>query len=876
MGNSKSKLSKTAAATFGICDPLDQRSLCLSGHPFNTTDNSGAIANHKGSDKNLIKSPIGECTEADEIDNEINQVDQDQAPKSRAEIHAFQNKAHSKKVRNHNSISNVNSPINKQKQPKTKNRQSNNHSKTKNKKHNSPIGLIKKAKRIVKNWRKKDDSSKDITKRKNKKSNTRTPTLKKSQPEQSVVLTKKEKITPQQTKSPINEHQGFLNYIRMKESVPEAWMDSQHTYYPKVQELGKEVSIVVHAINESNTNDNTRCLTEVSDVCEEVKSEPSGTDIQSVSEVPDFTKERDMFYPLGPPFPSILWEDLIVSYSLEDYRQHLWKEDCQLGQGSFSRVVQASSIKYNRFLSRRGFFSPTALNYFPYKNSFSFAFEISGSERGLARSLSSPRLFSKDYYKMHFLEKRANTFYSLNCINIQPSKLFYQYLQQRVCKERIKKLPDLLKKSSLANNNQKSVAIKIVDKKTHIKPVSKPDSLNTKKINTWEHTVTPLASPYSTTFKEKSLVNEVEILKRVRHPSIIQLYAYCHSKIFDESREEDSAASKALIPAETKRKRLESSIVTSKEVEERYTRFLSQARLWPKSFCMVLPYCQGGELFGLIKDYHPSLSSEVISRIFYEIASATDYLHKNNIVHRDIKLENVMINVPIKMLQEFSLLEECTSQAWKNMDKQFNRGIKYFQYSIATLCDFGLSTSIDPKNPMLESGCGSLEYIAPEVMLNGGYDGRQTDVWSLGVLLYAMMERKLPFDPRFYPRLGKIHHRIVRIDWRWNRFSFYNRLHDRFSNEYMERTGGVRRLFLVNGVSIRHGGLPYIGQQLWNGAMDIVQQCLIRREGRITMKEILNHPWVIRAAPHSLQYFWETDLEKVINDTNRFDIVRNI
>lgn len=61
------------------------------------------------------------------------------------------------------------------------------------------------------------------------------------------------------------------------------------------------------------------------------------------------------------------------------------------------------------------------------------------------------------------------------------------------------------------------------------------------------------------------------------------------------------------------------------------------------------------------------------------------------------------------------------------------------------LTDFGLSRFIDPASPYLETRCGSEEYAAPELIMGKRYDGRQTDAWALGVVLFALITGYLPF-----------------------------------------------------------------------------------------------------------------------------------
>ena len=62
------------------------------------------------------------------------------------------------------------------------------------------------------------------------------------------------------------------------------------------------------------------------------------------------------------------------------------------------------------------------------------------------------------------------------------------------------------------------------------------------------------------------------------------------------------------------------------------------------------------------------------------------------------------------------------------------------------LTDFGLSRFVDPDNPWLTTRCGSESYAAPEIVMGSRYDGRHTDAWACGVVLYALATRRLPFD----------------------------------------------------------------------------------------------------------------------------------
>ncbi|KAH9866708.1 hypothetical protein J1614_008401 [Plenodomus biglobosus] len=203
---------------------------------------------------------------------------------------------------------------------------------------------------------------------------------------------------------------------------------------------------------------------------------------------------------------------------------------------------------------------------------------------------------------------------------------------------------------------------------------------------------------------ELSLKREVEMLQSVSHPSLVRLKAFDH----DDAQ--------ALI---------------------------------------VLTYCPGGDLFDVANDHRDKLTLPIVQRIFAEMVSAVRYLHNQLIVHRDIKLENILLNIPISTVPSLS-----TPQT--------------HPYPLATLTDLGLSRRIPapPESPLLTTRCGSEDYAAPEILLGQPYDGRATDAWALGVLLYALMEGRLPFDPPPGKPASRSRaaHRIARCDWVWCKF----------------------------------------------------------------------------------------------------------
>lgn len=129
-----------------------------------------------------------------------------------------------------------------------------------------------------------------------------------------------------------------------------------------------------------------------------------------------------------------------------------------------------------------------------------------------------------------------------------------------------------------------------------------------------------------------------------------------------------------------------------------------------KYLYLVLEHVSGGELFDyLVKKGR--LTPKEARRFFRQIISALDFCHSHNICHRDLKPENLLLD-----------------------DKNNIR-----------VADFGMA-SLQVEGSMLETSCGSPHYACPEVIRGEKYDGRKADVWSCGVILYALLVGALPFD----------------------------------------------------------------------------------------------------------------------------------
>ncbi|GAV26993.1 hypothetical protein PMKS-000454 [Pichia membranifaciens] len=217
---------------------------------------------------------------------------------------------------------------------------------------------------------------------------------------------------------------------------------------------------------------------------------------------------------------------------------------------------------------------------------------------------------------------------------------------------------------------------------------------------------------------------------------------------------------------------------------------------------MAIEYCKGGDLYSFILAHRSEMTSELIRCIFANIVSAVSYMHKMDVCHRDIKLENILLKH-----SQLEILNYGTVLAVKHNP-------------IAVLSDFGLSKKIDPLNPMLTTRCGSEDYVSPELLLGMPYDGKQNDCWSLGVVLYTMLESRLPFDPlpnereNRLKRKSKPAHRIAMILWEW-----YVMKDLKLSEEY-------------------------------GPAKQIVKRLLAKRNKRATIDEIRENPW---CAPYIIE-----------------------
>jgi len=191
----------------------------------------------------------------------------------------------------------------------------------------------------------------------------------------------------------------------------------------------------------------------------------------------------------------------------------------------------------------------------------------------------------------------------------------------------------------------------------------------------------------------------------------------------------------------------------------------------PSDIFMVMEYVSGGELFDHIV-HKLRLSEQEARRFFQQILSGVEYCHQCLVTHRDLKPENLLLDS--------------------------NLHVK--------IADFGLSNRMRD-GEFLKTSCGSPNYASPEVVSGKAYVGPEVDVWSCGVVLYALLCGSLPFDDENVPNLFR---------------------------------------------KIKHGNFTLPGH-LSSEAKDlIVQMLVVDPTRRITFSQIRKHTWFQRDLPEYL------------------------
>lgn len=134
----------------------------------------------------------------------------------------------------------------------------------------------------------------------------------------------------------------------------------------------------------------------------------------------------------------------------------------------------------------------------------------------------------------------------------------------------------------------------------------------------------------------------------------------------------------------------------------------------------VMELCSGGDLLNYVRKRR-KLTDEQSRYIFSQILGGLYHCHAQGIIHRDIKLDNILLD----------------------------------DQGVVKIGDFGVSKFVQPYEVMKEQ-CGTPAYIAPEILIDDGYKGYGADVWSSGVVLYAMLYGVVPFKSQDQYELHKM------------------------------------------------------------------------------------------------------------------------
>ena len=197
---------------------------------------------------------------------------------------------------------------------------------------------------------------------------------------------------------------------------------------------------------------------------------------------------------------------------------------------------------------------------------------------------------------------------------------------------------------------------------------------------------------------------------------------------------------------------------------------------------IIMEYINGGNLFSFVKKRR-KLNEKISKFLFKQIILGINHIHSQNIVHRDIKLENILIDI--------------------------NNTIK--------ICDFGIGRILSSPDELLYDQCGTPMYMAPEILTcskEKGYKAFPIDIWSAGIALYIMLSGNVPFN--------------IKIK--------YDSLIDANYKHKMKNV--ALRKAIVNDE-------PKRIENISDNARDLLHGLLNKDPNkRLTCDEILRHPWI--------------------------------
>ncbi|KAM9735447.1 serine/threonine-protein kinase NIM1 [Menidia menidia] len=241
--------------------------------------------------------------------------------------------------------------------------------------------------------------------------------------------------------------------------------------------------------------------------------------------------------------------------------------------------------------------------------------------------------------------------------------------------------------------------------------------------------LTPLQKLTTDMCKDEKTIKELIIGRRVGFYKVrgeIGCGTFSRVKLAFHALTKDKVALKILdrMRLDTQAQRLLSREISSMEsLQHANVLRLYEVVETPSRLYLVLEYAGGGDLHNRI--YCEGKLSDNTSKItFAQILSAVKYMHNINIIHRDLKAENVL----------------------------------FTSSGCVKVADFGFSTRVSQRNSTLDTFCGSPPYAAPELFHDESYVGPPVDVWAMGVLLFFMVTGTMPFRAE---TMGKLRRCII-------------------------------------------------------------------------------------------------------------------
>ncbi|EFC45839.1 predicted protein, partial [Naegleria gruberi] len=231
-----------------------------------------------------------------------------------------------------------------------------------------------------------------------------------------------------------------------------------------------------------------------------------------------------------------------------------------------------------------------------------------------------------------------------------------------------------------------------------------------------------------------------------------------------------------MIQQENLESQLRREIAIMKLLSHRHVIRLREVLQSPSNIYIVLELVTGGELFDRIVKAKRFDECQC-RKYFHQLISGIHYCHEQGVSHRDLKPENLLLD-----------------------DKD-----------VLKISDFGLSAlcvGAGDSKKMLTTTCGTPNYVAPEVLMEKGYDGKKADIWSCGVILYVMLSGHFPFSADSIQELFK---KIKNGE--------YNPFPEYFSSDAKDL---IRRMLVVN------------------------------PDFRISTESVLKHPWFTQEEEYNL------------------------